>query len=422
VSQSAELTRATYRDLFCRNEFRALFTADAVSLLGDQVAAVALAVLLYQSSGSALVAALGYATAYLPWAVGGPLLSVLADRLPPRRVVVTCDLLRVVLIGLAAVPGLPLLGVGLLVLAAGLIAPPFDSAISALYPQALEGHLYTLGVSARSVLHQSAQLLGFLSGGALLVLIGPHAALGLDAATFALSALVLRAGLTERPAAMDGAGPAHLLRDALEGLRIVTADRQCYAPLLLGVLGSAYIMAPEAIAPAYAHSFGAGAATVGVIMASIAAGSIIGDVLFARTMSPQTRQRLMWPLAVIGAVPLLAMALHPPLPLGIGLLVVAGLGSAFQVPANTAFAQAVPAQARGRAFGIAMTGMFGGQGLAIIAAGAAAQVLEPSTVIAGAGALGVAAITLVWLIAARPYTRCAALHPEYGLQAPDSRH
>ena len=397
MNQSTTLAPPTYRDLFSRQEFRALFAADAVSLLGDQVAAVALAVLLYQSSGSALVAALGYATAYLPWAVGGPLLSVLADRLPPRRVVVTCDVLRVALIGLAAVPGMPLLAVGLLVLAAGLIAPPFDSAISALYPQALEGDLYALGVSVRSVLHQSAQLLGFLSGGALLVLIGPRAALGLDAASFAVSALLLRAGLTDRPPAMDGDEPVHLWRDALEGLRIVTADRRRYGPLLLGVFGAAYIMAPEALAPAYAHSFGAGAATVGVIMASIAAGSIIGDLMFARLMSPQTRQRLMWPLAVVGAAPLIAMALHPPLPLGISLLVVAGVGSAFQVPANTAFARAVPAQARGRAFGIAMTGMFGGQGLAIIAAGAAAQVFEPSTVVAGAGVLGATAIGLLWL-------------------------
>ncbi len=58
-------------------EYAGVFTAELCSLLGDQVAAVAIAVLLYERSGSPLLAALGYATVYLPWAVGGPLLSVL---------------------------------------------------------------------------------------------------------------------------------------------------------------------------------------------------------------------------------------------------------------------------------------------------------------------------------------------------------
>ena len=89
-----------------------MFMAELWSCVGDQVAAVAVAVLLYQRSGSAFIAALGYASAFLPWAVGGPLLAVYADRLPARQVVVGGDLLRAVLIGTAAIPGMPLLAIG----------------------------------------------------------------------------------------------------------------------------------------------------------------------------------------------------------------------------------------------------------------------------------------------------------------------
>jgi hypothetical protein len=318
------------------------------------VAAVALAVLLYERSGSALIASLGYATAFVPWAVGGPVLSASADRLPPRRALVGCDLARVVLIGLAAVPGVPLLLVGLLVLLAALLAPPLDASASALYPQVLEGDRYAVAISIRDVVHQSAQLVGFVAGGALVVLIGAHGALALDALTFALSAWLLRRGLVARPAAAAAATQSGLLREAAEGLRVVSGDPRLWGPLALGMIGSAYAVVPEAIAPAYAHSFGAGAATVGLIMASVAGGRVVAGVLLARFVGPALRQQIMWPLAVAGTAPLVAIVVRPPLPVSIALLALAGAASSCQIAANTAFAAAAPAYARGRAFGIAM--------------------------------------------------------------------
>ncbi len=79
---------ATYRDVFAVGEFRAVFLADLLSLLGDQIAAVAVAVLVYERSGSPLLSALGYATAYVPWLLGGPFLAAWAERFPARRVLV----------------------------------------------------------------------------------------------------------------------------------------------------------------------------------------------------------------------------------------------------------------------------------------------------------------------------------------------
>lgn len=386
---------ATYREVFRLREYRALFAADATSLLGDQVAAVALAVLLYQRSGSPLVASLGYATAFLPWVIGGPVLSALADRMPPRRVVVGADLARAALIGLAAIPGLPLALIGLLVLSAALLAPPFEASMSALYPQVLEGDRYPVGISIKDVVYQSAQLAGFVAGGALVALIGSHGALAVDAASFAVSALLLRTGLQHRPAPTDRSGRTHLLRETWEGVRLVAGDRRLYGPLLLGVLGASYVIVPEAIAPAYAHSLGGGARTVGLVMASVAAGSVVGGLLLARLVGSARRRRLMWPMALFGTGPLMLVALQPPLPVALGLLAVAGAASAFQVAANTAFAQAAPAQARSRVFGVAMTGMWVGQGVTIVLAGAAAQLAPAHLVIAGAGLAGMVAVSLL---------------------------
>jgi hypothetical protein len=58
-----------------------------------------------------------------------------------------------------------------------------------------------------------------------------------------------------------------------------------------------------------------------------------------------------------------------------------------------------PAAQRGQAFGLAMSGIFAGQGIAFVLAGAAAQVISPPFVVAIAGGLGAAAgiaLTATW--------------------------
>ena len=207
--------------------------------------------------------------------------------------------------------------------------------------------------------------------------------------------MLLRTGLRHRPAAVAAAERSHLVREAAEGLRIVAGDRRLYGPLLLGIVGSGYVIVPEAIAPAYAQELAGGPRTVGLIMAAVAGGSVLGGLVLARLVRPAMRRRLMWPLAMAGTVPLMLIASRPPLGLALTLLALAGLASAYQVAANTSFAAAAPGHARARVFGIAMTGMFAGQGLAIVLAGAGTQVFGAQTVIAGSGVLGAIGVGLL---------------------------
>jgi MFS family permease len=447
----------SYHDVFAVAEFRTVFLADLCSMLGDQIAAVAVAILLYQSSGSPLLAALGYATTYVPWLLGGPLLAAWAERFAGRSVMVGCDLARALLIALAAVPGLPLAVVGLLVLTAALLAPPFESARSALLPVILEGDRYPVAMSIRDAVHQSTQLVGFAVGGALVLAVSAPGALVLDAITFAGSALLLRLGLRLRPPLRDrsedagrstggagddgadrserldraGAGPGlvnrrtidldtgtvevlpelvlvpdpdpapepvrtpSLWQETLAGLIAVRSDPRMYGPLLLGIVGAAYAIVPEAIAPSYAAALGHGPSAVGLIMAAVAAGSVAGGLALGRLVAPSARIRLMYPLALVGAFPLMLVALHPGLVLSLGLFAVTGLASSYQIAANAMFAQNVPAQLRTRAFGIAISGLYGAQAAAIVLAGLAAQFIAPSRVVAGAGLIGTLGVLLL---------------------------
>ena len=417
---------AGYRDVFAVREFRGVFAADLFSLIGDQIAAVAVAVLLYQDSGSPLLAAAGYATAYVPWLLGGPLLAAWAERFAGRSVMVGCDLARAALMGLAVLPGLPTLGVAGLVFLAAMLAPPFDAARSALLAQILTGNRYPVGMSLRQAVHQIAQLCGFALGGALVLALSAPGVLALNCLTFLASALLLRTFLVRRPApggpadadrpekprpspvvpgqrpsdearTRPGPKPARtsIWQDMIAGARVVRRDQRIWFPLLLGIVGASYAIVPEAIATAYAAELGHGSSAVGLIMAAAAAGSVVGGLAIGRFAGPSAAARLMYPLALAGTLPLLVIALRPGLLISLALFVLCGLGQAFQVVANTQFAGHVPAPVRTRAFGIAIAGLYGGQSLAILMAGAAAQWLAPSTVIAGSGLVGAVGVVLL---------------------------
>ena len=90
--------QATFREVFAVREFRPLFGTFLLSTAGDELARVALTVLVYQRTASPLLSALTFAIGHLPWLLGGPLLSTLADRLPRHRVLIGADVTRAVLL------------------------------------------------------------------------------------------------------------------------------------------------------------------------------------------------------------------------------------------------------------------------------------------------------------------------------------
>lgn len=100
--------RYNFRDALAVAEFRALWSAEVISVCGDQLARVALSVLVFERTSSAALTALTYALTFVPAVLGGALLAGLADRFPRRAVLVTADVVRAGLAGLMALPWMPL--------------------------------------------------------------------------------------------------------------------------------------------------------------------------------------------------------------------------------------------------------------------------------------------------------------------------
>ena len=104
---SAEPRNCRSDSLLRLREFRALWAASAQSVTGDQLARVALSLLVFERTESAGWTAATYALTTLPALLSGVLLSGLADRFPRRTVMIGCDLVRAVLVGLMACPVRP---------------------------------------------------------------------------------------------------------------------------------------------------------------------------------------------------------------------------------------------------------------------------------------------------------------------------
>src|SRR5664279_2843449 len=164
----------TFRSLFRHREFTALWIAGAQSQLGDQLARVALSVLVFTNTRSGLATAATYALTYLPAVVGGIALAGLADMHPRRTLLVMCDLLRAVLFAVMAIRAIPLPVICLLLVIAVLAGSPYNAAEPAVVADIFRGERYSAAIGVRTATVQAAQLIGFAVGGVVVALTQPR--------------------------------------------------------------------------------------------------------------------------------------------------------------------------------------------------------------------------------------------------------
>jgi MFS family permease len=403
--------RATFRDVFAVREFRALWLSEVLSVAGDRLALVALTLLVYHRTHSPLLTALVYAAGYLPWVIGGLFLADVADRRPRRSVMVVCDVVRMVLVAAMVIPGVPLVALVGLLFATTMFAPPFESARASITPDILTGERYALGTAVIQTTFLAGQVVGAAGGGVAVAFIGVRPSLVIDAATFALSGLLIAIGTHARPAAAQpDADAASPLARMLGGFRLVFGDQARRILLLFGWLVAFYTI-PEGIAAPYATKLGGGSIAIGLVLASTALSTTIATPLFTRFVRPRHRVEWMGPLAVLTCATLALTALHPGLAVSLVIFSASAAFGIYQLAANTAFVVRVPNEQRAQAFGLANMGVIVGQGAAFVAAGAAAQMFSPAAVIAVGGAVGAVialVLTIKWRQVSPPGGRHAA--------------
>jgi MFS family permease len=243
--------------------------SEAVSLTGTRVSMIAIPWLVLTTTGSAVQTGLVAFAEMAPYVVLKALAGPWTDRLGARRICITADLVSVLLVG--AVPLLHLLDLltlpALLVLvaAAGAVRGPGDGARQALVPAVVDRAGVTLerATGLSGAVERLASTLGAAFAGLLVAAVGPAPALVVDAASFAVSAVVLAITAPRsrpRAPATDPATPPAYRRELREGWDFLRRDPVLVAMTAMvsvtNLLDAAFV---AVLLPVWARETGGGA-------------------------------------------------------------------------------------------------------------------------------------------------------------------
>ncbi|NKQ57409.1 MFS transporter [Amycolatopsis sp. K13G38] len=390
------------REALRNAEYRALWFAEAQSCAGDQLAKVALAIMVYGRTGSPLWAAIVYALTFLPALAGGLGLSQLADRYPRRAVLATSAAVQGVLVGCMAIPGTPLPILCVLLVAVQLAGAPANAAQNAITREVFANdEVYLRSQDLRGITMNTVMLLGLGGGGLLVTAVGTSWALAIDAATFLVSAVVVRCWVANRPAA---AGK----QDSWFGsIRWVAGQRPLRVLIGLSWLVGLAVV-PEGLAAPLAHEMGESQHAVGWLLAADPLGFVVGAFLLSHYVSAEARTRLLGVLALGSVATLLGFAWKPNLTAALVLLMLAGAIGAYIITVTATFSTWVPNEMRGGASGVYRTGLRVAQGVGVALGGAVAQATGSA---AGTVAIAGMAGVLLAVPVAISWTRVRVLAP-----------
>jgi MFS family permease len=378
--------------------FRLVFSSTTISAIGDGVAAIALVfAVLHIAHNSPTAVGVVLACRQVAAAAIALAAGVLADRLPRH----------VVLVAVAGVQAAVQAVVGAL-LVTGHATVPLLAGLSVLYGLAdgfvipAQNGLIPAVVSAvrlqqaNALLGLSRSILGFAApviGGLLVAAGSPGGAILIDAASFAIAAVLLaRVRVAPRE---DVVEPEPFLRELREGWTEFRRQRWIFNTIVFFGIGNLAGQAWGVLAPLVMEEHYGGASTYGLVLGLFGAGMVLGGLIVLRWRPAR-------PLLVscLSALPFgigtWMIAFLVPLPVLLAAQFVAGVGLAIHLALwFTVFQQQVPEAARSRVSSYDTLGSFVLIPLGTAAAGPIAAAIGIKETLIAAGVITVVTNLLV---------------------------
>lgn len=318
-------------DVLREREFRLLFGGQAVSVLGDRMATVALAFAVLEVGGSVSTVGLVLAASTFPLVATVLAGGVLADRVSRRAVMVVADLVRVA--SQATMAALLIAGaaevwmLALLAGVAGVATGFFSPASTGLLPEVVLAEQLQPANALRTGAAATGEILGPAMGGVLVAAAGAGWAIAIDAVTFATSAacLAMLRVPTRVPAARSS-----LVADLRDGWLAFRSRRWVWTFVLYFTLVNLLWGAWGTLGPVVADVDLGGATTWGVVLAAMGVGALAGSLVAARV---RPRRPLVFAALADGlfALPLAFLAATPPVPLIAFGAILSGAGMALAI-------------------------------------------------------------------------------------------
>jgi len=374
-------------------EFRLVFGAAVVSLLGDAVVPVALAFAVLDLTGSAtdlgIVLAAGTLALVCSLLLGG----VVADRLGQRTVMIAADVLRMLAqtaIGVLLIKGeANVLALAASQAALGAATGFFNPASSGLIPAVSGEHLQQAN-ALRGMAMAAGSIAGPALAGLLVVTVGPGPGLLIDAGSYAASALLLA---RMRPATQVQAwSRRRFLVDLREGLTELRSRTWAWSIIVAASFVNTIGVAFPVLGAVVSKRELGGATAWATILVARAVGLLIGGTILLR-VRPQRPLLAAVPACASAAIPLLLLAIPAPLEVIALAAVIAGLGAVvFNTLWETTLQQSIPARARSRVSSYDWFGSLALQPLGYALMGPLATAMGVSGALYLCGALEIAAV------------------------------
>ncbi|MEA4907672.1 MAG: MFS transporter [Chloroflexi bacterium] len=265
----------------------ALLAANAVSLVGNMLAAIGIPWFVLQTTGSAAQTGITGFFTILPVVLAGFLGGTLIDRLGYRRTSVIADLASGITVAL-----IPLLhfSIGLefwqlmaLVFLGALLDAPGNTARDAMIPELAElaGMPIERATALIQIIERGSRLVGAPLAGVLIAVMGTANMLWADAVSFSVSAaavlLVVPAAQTRPAAAAQG----RYFDQLLEGMKFLRGDRLILSMVII-IMVTNFLDAAfgGVVLPVYVDQVFDDALNLGLIIAAGGGGAVVGALIF----------------------------------------------------------------------------------------------------------------------------------------------
>jgi MFS family permease len=349
-------TLPTFRAALALPELRWLLAHHAVGGTAQSLGTVAVAVHLYERTGSHGWVAAAAAGRFVPYLVVSSFGGLLADRMDRRRLLLwsalTRGLLLAVLVAAVALALPPLVIVGVVTLATTLGTPCYP-AVAAVLPAVAPGPLLAPATGLLNVIETSVWLAGPALGGLLLIGGEPTAALALNAIAFTIAAaLLLPLPAQPSPWRRHELAVSSMRTDLREGLAalaapVVAGPLACVVAVNV-LLGMSSILLLSAAAELFERA-GSG---YGLLTAAFGVGGFAGVLVTNRLATSNQPARCLLAMTALTGLPFVVLAGGGPLVLGGAVLVAAGVGAvATEVLAMTTLLRVLPGRLVARVVG-----------------------------------------------------------------------
>ena len=369
--------------------FRRLWAARTISYFGDSLSLVALMLYVAQSTGQALAVAVLLLVGDFAPALLGPLAGTVSDRFDLKRVMVGCELAQAALVAVTALwlPSLPMLLI-LVGMRSG-VAHVFQPASRAAVPQLVRAEDLPSANAAVGLGTNLGEAVGPLAAAVAIPLWGIRGALLVDVASFLVSAALL--GVMPALAREQRWAPTSFLDDARAGLSYLWRSRIVRA-ITLGYVGVVAFSGIDDVALVFlaTDALDAGVSAVGLLLAAVGLGLLIGYALIGRGNTRMSMVVLLISGFATASAGNLLTGLAWAVAAAFALQAVRGIGiAALDVAANTMLQHTVPAALLGRVFGTLYGAIGLAAGFSYLAGGVLLDFAGPrvTLVVAGAGGL-----------------------------------